>query len=291
MAIITGRLGAVSDVGAIRSWTVDYDEEAAKAIASNTQGTEIVLPGNTSWGGNYAAYGDTPPHMPGDAIASFIGSQNGTKGASGAAKSEKITLIVDIAAGGIIGYATDFIGDGALTLGTHGGTITDTSDAAPPTVIGTKLKLAIASGSMTYAELANVGIGVVTLVLERPVATHIDSSTGGTRKTTDDIGNLTGSLTFTMNYGPDSWAVAADMPTVGEYYGAQIFVNATDFWQIDFLRCTKVGPIMANREANPPELLNVTIEMAFSGFVTAGDASYLKGQILNPNGDPYWASV
>lgn len=289
MAIITGIGGATDGVEAMRAWTVDYDEDAAKAIASNTQGTEIVLPGNTQWGGNYSAYGDTPPHMPGAAITPFKGSQDGSKGASGNAKSEKITLSVDIASGGIIGFVTDFIGDGALALGAS--VASDSSNAAPPTVLGTKLKLAIASGAMSYAELLNVGIGVITLVLERPVATYTDSSTGGTRKTTGDIGNLTGTLTFTVNYGPDSWGVAVDMPTVGQYYGAQIFVNATEFWAVDFLRCTKVGPIMANREANPPEVLSLTVEMAFSGFVTADDTSYLTGQVINPGLGSYWTGT
>ncbi len=281
MPIKTGIGGATDGVDAMRSWTVDYDEDAAKAIASNTQGTEIVLPGNTQWGGNYSAYGDTPPHMPGVVIEEFKGSQDGALGVHGNAKSEKITLVVDIASGGIIGFVTDFIGDGVLTIGAS--VASDASDAAPPTVIGTKLKLAVASGSMSFAELTDVGIGVITLVLERPVATYIDSSTGGTRKTTADIGNLTGSLTFTANYGD-----ASDLPIIGEYYGAQIFVNATEFWAVKFLRCVKVGPFMANREANPPEILNATIEMAFSGFVTAGDASYLSGEIVDPNLDSYW---
>ncbi len=283
MAIKTGIGGATLGVEAMRSWTVDYDEDAAKAIASNTQGTEIVLPGNTQWGGNYSAYGDTPPHMPGDAITPFKGSHDGSLGVFGNAKSEKITLAVDIASGGIIGFVTDFIGDGALTIGAS--VASDASDAAPPTVIGTKLKLAVASGSMTYAELADVGIGVITLVLERPVATYIDSSTGGTRKTTSDIGNLTGSLTFTVNYGD-----ASDLPILGEEYGAQIFVNATEFWHVDFLRVVKVSPIMANREANPPEILNATIEMAFSGFVTISGTTY-NGQIINPALGSYWAGT
>ena len=85
MGVHSGKFGIVSGKSTVRQWTIAEQASQPKAVASNTALGTARKRGVHSWNGTYQAYGAQPQVMPGDTF-NFIGygaPTNDTHGGTG----------------------------------------------------------------------------------------------------------------------------------------------------------------------------------------------------------------
>jgi predicted secreted protein len=119
MAKISGKAGqvdAASEVTGIKSWTLDYTIDTLDTTDFDDAGVRTYIVGCSSWSGSFEGYKDgTPLPLAGDAVTiKLYESQTASQFWTGSAFITGIHT--NTSHDGIVTYAYDFQGTGALTV-------------------------------------------------------------------------------------------------------------------------------------------------------------------------------
>lgn len=274
MGVINGVGGAIHKdgvaVSTIGEWEVSYEGDLQTFVASNTDGGTVSRDGNTDWSGQYRAKGHTPAVKHGETFA-FIGSVDGTNGVSGDAIVDDIEIVIDIESGAIIEHTVNFSANGALTEGAAAAS--DATDVDAPTSIGCKVKYHTVGALWDGSETELPDVRTVTIRMRSNNAPYNSSSTGGATKRT--VGGLEADVSISV-YTDDFSA----LPSINAYNEVRIFVDATDYWEFNFLQWGEHSGLGADIEGQ--ENVEATLNGTWSAYDDA--ATPVKGAITTPGG-------
>lgn len=130
MAVVSGSKLAVSGMPTVARWQVTALKQTVPVVTSGTQRGILRACGFTDWTGRIDCLG-WPSKTPGTKFT-FIGSIDGTNGATGDAYVEEVQVIGDYESNSPIMTVYQLTGDGELTFGAAAAT-----DASLPTVVCT----------------------------------------------------------------------------------------------------------------------------------------------------------
>ncbi len=113
----TGTAGSVAVVNGVKSWTLDYVQDALDSTDFGDSGVRAFIAGLSGWSGSFEGYKDASPIAMGfRTVMEFRESTNTTQKWTG---SGFITGIHPSAAtDDVVGISYDFQGTGALTVPT-----------------------------------------------------------------------------------------------------------------------------------------------------------------------------
>jgi len=281
MSVISGIGAVVHTAGTaestVREWAIRLRGMPPPYAATNTNGAMNRDTGNVDWRGFYLGYGHTPSVFPGDSFA-FEGVTDGTKGAYGTARCERITITCHIERGSQIEYRVDFAANGALALAADvGGTpLTDGTAVNAFTSVGRKINLGGTTGTDdgTGVPLARLW----RLSVARALRPYVHTGTAG--QVQRETGNL--DVQWLYQVYVDSPADTAQIPTLQSTEMMKFYVTSSTFWEVKWGKIENVDPFGANREGQ--EDVGATIS---GGLVAYNGAA---GAIYNPAKAAKWGT-
>lgn len=268
MSVISGKDGAVNGQPIVRSWSLAHSADIKSMVASNTQSGSVTLPGNENWSGSFVQYGHIPSLIPGESFV-FTGSVDGATGAYGEARVSTVTIAWGHEAGEPIGMVIAFQANGELTLGAAVASDTDDFDNVESSV-GVLVKLATPGGSFDPLD----DVRSAQLVLTAANKEYRSSSTEGHTKSEE--GPWDWALTIDMYSG----ALLSELPAVNEVKGIQLFVNATEYWELLWGRVGEMTNIQVNPETG--DLVSGSLNMSMHAIETIADTATI-GSITHPS--------
>lgn len=248
MPAVSGLQGAVNGQNTVSRWSVSKEGDAKPYAASNTKGGIARVAGNKDWTGDFDQYGHTPGVFPGAAIT-FNGY--GPEGISGPAVVESISVDCDIEGGEIIKSKVTFGGNGAYSE--HSTPVTDATTPNPPSSIGCKLQTD-ADDDGTYVDQTDVRTWSLEVTCD--LKAYNSSDTAGQTKRL--AGNIDASGAWTV-YCDD----ISDLPDEGDVIPIRLFVNATQYWDIEFAHIDSVKP---DTDIESGDLIGAEISWSFAGY-------------------------
>lgn len=282
MSVVAGINGAVDTINTVGKWNVSSSADIQAIIASNTKAGRVRLAGNRDWNGGYQVYGHTPIKVPGD-LFTFTGKMD-TKagptviGVEGPAIVDQVVLTIDLEAGLAIALETAFSANGPLTYLDDITDFSDTTIPNPPSSIGTKLQLAEAIATPVFTEVTDFRTAILTLTRDNQA--YLSAATAGDTKRL--LGNFDCALAYTIYEGDPTKYV---QPNAIKH--AKLFVNATEFWELKWVRYGDVSDVEVNVETGT--IIGATMNAAMHGFaeIPAGSAA-VEGYIKNPAAATIW---
>lgn len=261
---ITGAGGVVNGIAAIEDWALDVTQEVQEYFASSTDGAPGKVPGNDDWKGRFNALGFLPASLPGTAL-SFVGSIDGSVGASGPTLVASNRIAWDIKAGTLITHLTEFEANGALAKGAA--VASDVTIPDPASSKGTKLD---------FGGTVQDNVQTMELVITSENMPYVDSGTDG------DTFRKPGNLNLTASYVA-GFSDYDQLPDEGDIVLAKMYCTATLFWEIKWLIVQEITNVVISPKTN--EIVAATINLGFTGF--SGGA---KGYIKTPEAVPvtFW---
>lgn len=233
MPPITGKQAVVDGATGVGFWGVEWTSSDASVVHSATEGTEIVLPGNTDWRGVYQSYGHTPINMPGDKFT-FKGIGSTDKGVYSAANGaivERVDIIWDLATARAIYHNLYFAANGILTLSDD--VSADTGAAAEDSgyVAPSPSKTMVTKwGTPTVPDVFYM---MLSLIAKN--ALRVDSSTAGQVKR--DAGNKSVRWMYKRYLeDPDL------LPDIDDIAQLRFYVDADTYWDIHDAIVKQVAP-------------------------------------------------
>ncbi|HUT59180.1 MAG TPA: hypothetical protein VNA25_15130 [Phycisphaerae bacterium] len=275
MGVVSGIAAAVNGVSTARGWQITYKGDPKAYVASNTKAGPGRLPGNTDWSGSYAAYGHTPPVVPGESFT-FLGSVDGATGAGGTALVDSITLTIDIEGGSVIAYSVAFSAADALTLGIAA-VVADAEDPDAYSAVGRTVTY-VAAGSEAGAWTTLANVRTVTITLTASNMAYVSSTTAGVTKRL--AGNFDASIAISIYEGDLSAVI--EPHTV---YAIRVYVTAALFWDIRWMIFSDASGIDVNREQ--PNLVSYTANAQFTGWEYIS-STWTEGEVLDPATATVW---
>ena len=273
MAVISGIGGAVNGIPCVRSWEASVSEDVQEAVSSCSDGAVQRITGNEDWSGTFTQFATDPVSMPGNLIT-FAGSIEGTVGVTGPAIVDQVDVNVDIEGGTPIELETSFSSDGAVTVGASVGV--DSSVAVPEGSKLRKIEVAINIDTPVYVAIPDVTSFNLSLVSTN--TSYVSSTTAGATRRIPGNKDTTGSFAqLTGDF--------ASMLQPGDIVLLRLFVTATEFWQLTYVRIIDLSNLQVDREGATP--VGGTVNFAFSGIEVVS-ASPTKGTIIQPDTTVWW---
>lgn len=282
MSVISGLAGRINGQSTVGRWSISHTADLQPIIASNTKGAPVRVTGNSDWTGTYEAWGHTPGLFPGE-LFQFQGSIDGANGADSGASGaivDSVAIEWDIAAGAPIKHTVSFSANAALTLGADVVAV-DSTDPAAFTTVGTKLNIVNSiPDSPTNADLDDVTSMTLTITADNKA--YASSSTAGVMKRV--AGNLDATVSITAL--TDDWST---LPQINDIRSLKLFVNATEFWLIEYVIFAELTDMEVNREGDP---VGATMTANFTGFSEVGTTTpaWTEGEITQPDSTKKWAA-
>lgn len=278
MAVLTGIAGAVekatTDIDAVAEWSINHTADLQSFVASNTKQGTVVLDGNTDWTGSYRAYGHTPSIMPGDEFV-FHGSIDGTNGATGSAIGDSVTITCDIEAAAPLVHTVAFSAhSSALTLGASAAA--DATTPAGLSSIGCDVQTGTAVGTPVYTAITDVRSWELTI--QRANVSYVSSDTAA--QVYRLAGNISG--TISVSVYEDDWA---DLPAVNAHSYIRLYVSATEYWDIGFVKWGEATDLTVDREG--AGMIGATLNGQWTGYELV-DAAFAEGYIKTPAVVTWW---
>ena len=277
MGYITGKKGMVNGANTVRLWRIETLSPGGLYAGSNAAGAHDRIDGWKDWRGIYAAYGHTPPVMPGEEFT-FTGSIDGTKGVTGPAIVETVAIVIEIPQQEDqpptpINYMVEFKGNGELTRGAAA-----VSDTTVPNVPNPKhLKVEYATpGGTEYTTLCSVYKAQLQFASKNPVYRK-GCNDGMTYRL---AGNIDGRLQVEM-YESD----AAVLPVEGNNYSVKIHVTDSLFWKIDWMKLEAIMPFEVPIES--ANLVYANLSWSLKSVALIGETP-TRGSIAKPGGTIWW---
>jgi hypothetical protein len=276
MAALSGILGAVDGIVCVRGWSVNLPDDLQAWAGSNTAGAEGNEIGNRDWNGNYRAYGGQPEKMPGDTFT-FAGSIEGTKGVTGSAIVDSVEINWNQESGARIEHTVNFGGNGAPTVGAS--VAVDGSVPVPShTSIGCIANLLTVAANPVPTEIP--GIRSMSLRIAAANPSYVDSSTGGWHKRKKGTISLEASLAV---YCADF--ATAGLPVANDVKGLQLYVNATEYWEINWIVWGPATDLTVDRERASIVTASYSGKLVVSQTINAVDT---VGSIILPDQTTWW---
>lgn len=252
MSVISGKGGAVSGQDTVREWSITTKKTLVPITASNTKGGTMRVQGNGDWSGSYSGYGHTPGVFPGDTFV-FTGSIDGVVGVTGNARCESVEVVIDIEGGKPIEYTVSFQSNGALSKGAA--VAVDIVVPNPFSSIGTKVEFGTMVASPVFTEIADVR--TITLSFTKSLPEYASSDTGGDTKRVDANLDLTLAITvYTADF--------STLPAEGSEQHARVYVNASTFWELKWVRVEELSGLDVDIAEGTP--VGATINAGMHGF-------------------------
>lgn len=275
MGVVMGDSGIVNGANTVRQWELEYSEDDRPYAATNTSAGTARDCGVLDWTGKYFAYGGTPLVFPGDDF-SFIGEAVTTDGASGTAIVEAVKIVWEQEKGDYCQHIVLFGGNGDLTLGA----IADQSDASIPNVYCGS-GLIIKQNGSTVTDVRRAELTIMRKhgkppgqMGNRPYAST--AAPGKIRRKKSRL-DFEGSFDcYVSNYA----GVQASFPLQSSHI-FQMYVNATQYWELTWGRITKLENIGADPEGS--ELLGVRVHFK----MRASNGTSL-GSVKSPGDTTEW---
>lgn len=275
MSVISGKDGAVNGHANVKNWRISYKAETQAYGASGMSGGTSRLAGNKDWSGSFEALGHTPTVVVGDSFT-FTGSFDGSKGATGPAIVESITIDCDIEGGGIIGHTVEFSANGDLVLGAAAATDSVVPD--PPTAIGAKVALATPSATPSFTDIPDVRKWSLTMRATNP--SYVSSDTAGQTKRVQ--GRFDCDLSIDVY--TDDFADAT-LPEVNDVKHVRLFVSSSIYWDIKWARFGEVSNVECDIESHNP--VAGTLNAAMDGHTDIAGTQTV-GAVINPSTTAVW---
>jgi len=273
MSVLSGTDGVVDGVNTVQKWSINSTADLQAYVASNTKQGTVRVAGNKDWTGTFEAYGHTPIHFPGDSFTATL-SIDETNGVVAAAICDEVVIEWDIEAGAIIKYTTSFSANADLVFGAAAAT-----DVTVPVVfssIGTKLESAEPIAVPVFTEIIN--IRTMTLTITRSNQAYVSSGTAGSTRRVK--GNLDYTFSYTLYEADPTLLIAANAVK-----HLKVFVNATLFWELKWVRFGEVSNLEVDIEG--ATLVGPTQSAGMEGFTdVAGTAT--EGYIKDPATTTLW---
>lgn len=265
MGVISGIGGAVNGQHTVHKWAVNVLKTLIPYHASNTKKGTARIAGNGDWNGSFSGLGHSPAQFPGDEFT-FTGSIDGTNGVTGAARCESTEIVIDIEGGNPIAFTISFSSNGALTRGAAA--VTDSVVPDPPSSIGTKVELGTMVASPVFTELEDVR--TVTLTFSKSLPEYASSGTAGETKRVD--ANLDFTIAIAV-YTNDF----STLPDEGDERQCRVFVDATTFWDLKWIRIEELSDLDVDIEAGTPvgAIINAGMH-GFANIVGTPTGGYIK---------------
>ncbi len=271
MTVHSGKWAAIDGFDTIENWSINDAHAPAMAVASNTAFAPVRRKGVRSWSGSYKGFGGQPAMMPGQ-VAAFVGygapaddsSGNGVR-YSGNIMADSVALTWNWRTGEIINHTVNFTGHLALAIADGAQVV----DAAVPDM-----------PSIALAALPNVA--QITLTFSAQNQNYINSDTvlSGIVWTGRKAGRIDWTAAITQE---DDIRVGATVPQIGDDIELKLFINATEFWLLDFGHVRDYTGINANRSTGA--ILARTVNVDMTAWADGGVAI---GQIVKPDTTVWW---
>lgn len=242
MGVISGMGGSVDGHNTVRQWQVNETSDNQDYRASNTRKGTGRTAGRKDWSGSFTFYGSDPGVFP---AATFTFKGLGAEQATGPAIVDSIEINFPIEEGGIINGTVNFSGNGALVR--EAGTGDDTSVPDPPSAIGAKAEF-------NTTEIADVRSA--TLNITAGNSEYGSSSTEGWTK------RVPGAIDATATVEVYTDALSG-LPAQGAVGVLDLFVDATDSWELEWMMVAGVEPTIDAESGDP---VGATINYEFTGF-------------------------
>ena len=277
---VSGKYAAVNGVSTVRNWQASQTMAGKAYVASNTKGGTGREKGNKDWTGSYQQYAGIPAAMPGDTISfeGYVAPANGSSGSGptwqGSAIVASIAAMWNWENADILQVNTNIEANGALTLGTAE-SVADDSAPSIYSPIGIPVKVLNGFSSGSFAAIPNVT--QMTLNILSATKAYVNSSTNG--NTQRDAGPIDWNASITIQEGDVS-----TLPfQVGDYVALQMFIDATNKWQLSWGLVQEFSNFEANRETG--DIVSVQANIAMAGFDNSGNT----GEIILPGAsEPWW---
>jgi hypothetical protein len=277
MGVISGKGGAVDGSAEVRGWSINSEADLQAYVDSATKGGTARTAGNEDWSGQYQAYGHTPVRMPGTTFQ-FKGSIDGAVGVdSGAGGSivDQVEIRIDIESGAIIEHTVQFSANAALAFGAA--VAADASVPDPPTSIGCKIQTAEAVAAPSFADILDVR--TITLTITSDNKMYVSSESAG------QVKRVAGNIDFTVQFDVyvDDFS---DAPAVNEVANLRLFVNATEFWDLKWVRYGESSDNDVQIEG--ADVVGATLNASMHGFANVDGDTPTEGFIKDPSGATFW---
>ena len=255
--VVSGLSSVVDNVSTARGWRIIMNEAAANFVGSGMQKGVGRVGGVKKWNGVFAGFGSTPPVFP-SATFTFTGNTE--------ARCERVRIIWDPMARDPkpIHYMVFFRSCGALTAGAAAAT-----DATTPTVEpATSLRVDLATVEQTHIHGAQLDI------FARHMKPYADTSTSFWEYWTE------GAIDAEA-----WWNVLEDapgyLPALQLEHQLRMYVTATTYWQLQWMRIVGHAPFEVDHEGNRPAGARIVAEFN-------SDNGTNVGSIINPATVTQW---
>ena len=273
MAVLFGDLAAVSGEETVFNWSANFSAENKDFVASNTLNGTMRLPGRKDWGGDYECATAEPTNLPGAAIT-FLGSIDGALGIGGNGFVESMETSCDVAGGGPVTCKVAFGGDGAPTKGAA--VVADTSDPNPYNGLNGSASLGTLATEPAYTPLADVTKWSLKITAKNKK--YGSSSTAGRYKRLGGHIDASASISY-------YFASPATLPEEGDVIAVQLYVSATEFWEIWWMTIDSVTDIKV--DPNTQEPVGCTVNLSWSSHADISGTSTV-GKIVTPSEAQFW---
>ncbi len=279
MSVISGIGGLASAGGVsiplIRTWQIASKKaNLSEVFHASTKGASEQVLGNKDWNGSFTCYGGLPVALPGEALV-FLGSIEGTVGATGTAIVDSVDISADIEGGKPQEHTVNFSGNGALTLGAA--VAADPAVSLAPTSIGCKVELGTVITTPVWTAVTDVRNWKLTL--SRANSSYGSSSTAGL------IQRVKGNLSAAISYSAYCATFAA-LPAEGTETSIRLYTTASLFWEINYAKFGEVSGLLTDREG--AGLVGATFNLAFQAIGNLNGTTPTMGTIKTPTPSTWW---
>lgn len=275
MTVISGYGGAVNGETGVRQWQIGLKAELSDYGSSNTAGLTSSIEGIEDWSGSYGGYGDCPAALPGESL-SFVGSIDGSVGASGTAIVDSVTINCDVEGRKPIEYTVNFSANGALTRGAAA--VADASVELPP--YAGKVALGTVAAEPTWTDETDVRNWSLTITAAN--ASYASSSTSNATR------RVRGNISVTFNYSVYAAGGMASLIAPNTIKGLRLHSTASTYWELLWVLFGDASDLTVNREQ--VNVVGCSYSGKYRGITLVGSAD-TKGSIKKPGGATYWPAA
>lgn len=275
---LSGQFAAIDSVPAIMQWAVSRTRPSNAFKHSGTKGGTNRRKGVGAWSGTWSAAGGVPAVLPG-ASASFIGYTAPTTGVentngerySGTIICTEVLIKWDYTTNAIVSHDVSFVGHLGLTRA-DGAAVLDAVQTVEVESSLCPMKIGTIASPTDLTDIKTAQLKITS-----DVKSYINSSTG------NETGNRASSLLdweaqFVIETTDgDMYVEGAEAETL------QMFVNATEFWDLRQAFFREMSGVTANRETGDIIDQTLTWEMASN---KAADGAL--GTIIKPDLTTFW---
>jgi len=269
-----------SVVSASLDWKISESASSTRHAHSASNKAQESYVGIEDWTGTVNGVAVEPPIFPGTDFV-FIGSTEGTVGVTAPARCVGMTVVIDYSTATPVMWTLNIAAQGAAGTGLVRGPgaaldLSTPLPVIPKSFIESTIMVADVAATPDYAALANST--KFTINMTEAAGTYSSSTTRLFTGRTPGVIDLN----FTIEGLIQDTTAYTDWPDTNDVQHVQAWVNATQHWDIDWMRMTgcTYGAALAD------QTIPVTITGVLAALQNAGDAP--DGKIITPGSTTIW---